>query len=207
MAASASNPSLSNTSSLLNPSNTRTPDITTDASIISHATSTPEINLSNTVTASSSSVNDLKDILVAQFEIHKLNRESHKLNREADAVRQTELTKTMMEISFSNKLPALLKLETKKDWPQFWMIMQHYLTKGKINKLEHVDSGNEFNNVKASMALDDALVTIINGDALKMFLHRKDEYHGKGFKKLALLKDKFAGDSQIQTAKEMFAFF
>ena len=90
--------------------------------------------------------------------------------------------------------------------------MQHYLTKpkysaGKINKLKHIGSDEKFINVKASMALDDTLVTILKGDALKMFLHRKDEYHGKGFKKLAVLKDEFAGESQIQIAKEMFAFF
>ena len=57
------------------------------------------------------------------------------------------------------------------------------------------------------MALDDALVPVLKGDALKVLLHRKYAYHGKGFKKLAMLKDKFAGDSQIQITKEMFAFF
>ena len=57
------------------------------------------------------------------------------------------------------------------------------------------------------MAINDAFVTILKGDALKMFLHCKDEYHGKCFKKLAVLKDKFAGDSQIQVTKEMFASF
>ena len=96
--------------------------------------------------------------------------------------------KTLRGNSFTNKLHTLSKLETKKDWLQFWMIMQHYLTKpkysvGKIKKLEHVDHDDKFNNVKASMAINDALITDLKGYTLKMFLHRKDEYHGKGFKK------------------------
>ena len=51
---------------------------------------------------------------------------------------------------------------------------------GRINKLKHVDSADEFNNVKASMALDDALVTVLKGNALKKLLHCKDGYDVKG---------------------------
>ena len=52
------------------------------------------------------------------------------------------------------------------------MIMEHWLTKpkysvGKRGKLAHIDSNDEFNNVKASMAIDDALVSVLTGDALK----------------------------------------
>ena len=76
-----------------------------------------------------------------------------------------------------------------------------------MKKLKQVDRDDEFNNVKASMALDDALVNVLKGDVLKIFLHHKDNYCGKGFKKLAMLKTKFAGDSQIQIAKDCFTFF
>ena len=61
-------------------------------------------------------------MMLLQFKCQKLDREAQKLNRIADAVRQTELTKPMMGNLLSNKLPALPKLETKKDWPHFWMV-------------------------------------------------------------------------------------
>ena len=90
--------------------------------------------------------------------------------------------------------------------------MQHYLSKpkyspGKIGKLKHIDLPGEFNNVKASMAVEDAIFPILKGDALKKFLFRDDEYKGKGFKMLAILEDNFASYSKAQIAKEMFAFF
>ena len=62
-------------------------------------------------------------MMCLQFETQKLDRESQKLASIADAARQTELMKTMLDNSLSNKLPALPKLETKKDWPHFWMKM------------------------------------------------------------------------------------
>ena len=76
-----------------------------------------------------------------------------------------------------------------------------------MKKLKQVDCDDEFNNVKASMVIDEALVNVLKGKALKIFLHQKDEYHGKGFKKLAMLKAAFAGASRIQVAREMFTFF
>ena len=49
--------------------------------------------------------------------------------------------------------------------------MKHCLGKkkyspGKINKLQHVATADEFNNKKASMAVSDALLLVIKGDAL-----------------------------------------
>ena len=51
------------------------------------------------------------------------------------------------------------------------MIIEHWLTKpkysaGKSDRLAHIDSEDEFNNVTASMAVGDALVSVLNGDAL-----------------------------------------
>ena len=60
--------------------------------------------------------------------------------------------------------------------------------------------------MKASGYLGDALVGILEGDALHMFLHTSNAYTIQGFKKLAKLKDAFLGASQIQVAKEMFIF-
>ena len=90
--------------------------------------------------------------------------------------------------------------------------MEHWFAKpkysvGKGGKLAHVDSDNEFNNAKASGFADDALVTVLEGDALKKFLFTKDEYTGKGSKKLAKLKADFVGASQLQITKIMFSFF
>ena len=75
----------------------------------------------------------------------------------------------------------LPKLVTNKGWPKFWMIMEHWLTKpkysvGKSGRLTHIDSDNEFNNVKVSMAADDALVSILDVNILEKFLHQKDLY-------------------------------
>ena len=52
------------------------------------------------------------------------------------------------------------------------MIMEHWLTKpkysvGKIDRLVHIDSDNEFNNIKVSMVVNDALVSVLGGDTLK----------------------------------------
>ena len=81
-------------------------------------------------------------------------------------------------------MPNLPKLEMEKDWPKLWMIIEHWLTKpkysaGKSDRLTHIDSEDEFNNVTASMGVDDALVSVLAGDALKKFLHRKDLFQGK----------------------------
>ena len=93
-----------------------TPDITADASIVSPTTSAQASNLSNAVTASSSVVNEMKDMMLLQFKSQELNCEHHKLACEADAARQTELMQTLKENSSSGKMPPLPKLETKKDW-------------------------------------------------------------------------------------------
>ena len=118
---------------------------------------------------------------------------------------------TLQENSIANKLPKLPKLVTKANWPKFWLIMEHWLTKpkysvGKGGKLTHVDSNDEFNNVKASGYVDDALVGVLDGNVLRKFLHRKDLYTKKGFKKIDVLKANFTGASGLQIPKEMFAF-
>ena len=86
---------------------------------------------------------------------------------------------TLKENSFANKLPNLPKLVTKKDWPKFWMIIEHWLTKpkysvGKSGRFTHIDSNDEFKNIKASTAVDDTLVSVLDGDTLNKFLHQKD---------------------------------
>ena len=80
--------------------------------------------------------------------------------------------KTLKGNSFANKLPDLPTLEMKNDWPKFWMIMEHWLTKpkssvGNSGRLSHIHSDDEFNDVEASMVVDDALVSVLNGNALK----------------------------------------
>ena len=57
------------------------------------------------------------------------------------------------------------------------------------------------------MAIANALVPIVKGEALVKFFFRNDEFNGKGFKMLDVLKEDFASSSKTQVAKEMFAFF
>ena len=80
------------------------------------------------------------------------------------------------------------------------MIMGHWLTKPKYSfrksgRLAHINSDDKFNNILASIAVDDALVSMLAGDTLKKFLHQKDLSQGKGFNKLGMLKADFAGTS------------
>ena len=56
------------------------------------------------------------------------------------------------------------------------------------------------------MAVADALVPILKGNVLNNFIFCDDEYRGKGFKMLTVLKKDFASSSNTQVAKEMFAF-
>ena len=83
--------------------------------------------------------------------------------------------KTLHKNFIGKKLPKLPKLTTKADWPKFWLIMEHWLTKPRYSvrkggKLSRVDSDDEFNNVKASGFINDDLVLVLKGDALKKFL-------------------------------------
>ena len=57
------------------------------------------------------------------------------------------------------------------------------------------------------MAVANALVTVLKGDTLKKFLWRGNEYKGRGFKMLTLLKDDFVASPKTSIVKEMFAFF
>ena len=114
----------------------------------------------------------MKDILAAQFESQAL---------------QAELMKTLHNNSITDKFPRLPKLAMKADWPKFWLIVEHCLTKPKYYvskglKLTHVINTDKFNNVKALGFVDDALVGVLDGDTLKKFLFTKDEYTGKCFK-------------------------
>ena len=57
------------------------------------------------------------------------------------------------------------------------------------------------------MAVANALVAVLKGNALKKFMWCDDEYKGKGSKMLAVLKDDFAASSKTQVAKKMLVFF
>ena len=157
---------------------------------------------------------DMKEILVLQIKSQELDREEQKLSQEAAATKHTALLQSIKDNSSSGpgKIPVLLKLDTKKDWPTFWHVIQHYLSKkkysvGKIGMLEHVDTLDDFNNVKGSMVVTGALIPVLKGDAINKFLFRDNEYKGKGSKMLAVLKKDFGSSSKTQIVKEMSAFF
>ena len=142
---------------------------------------------------------DMKDILVLQIKSQELDHKQHKLGCEADAAKHIALMRTLNDNASSslNEMPTLPRLETTKEWPHFWTIMNHYLSKkkysyGKIRRLEYIDAPGEYNNFKASLAITDALVPVLKGDTINKFLWRNDEYKGKGFKIFALLQDDFA---------------
>ena len=89
---------------------------------------------------------------------------------------------------------------------------KHYLSKkkysvGKISKLEHVETSGDHSKVKVSMAVADALVPVLKGEALDKFLFLDDGFKGKDFKMLDLLKENSASLSKTEVAKEMLAFF
>jgi len=106
----------------------------------------------------------------------------------------------------SKKMPPLPKLDKKSDWPAFWRVMKHYLTKtkyspGKIGKLQHVTSADEYNNEVASKNVPDALLLILTGDAAAKFECQGDTYTDKGFKMLSVLKKDWNSSSTTQTFK------
>ena len=90
--------------------------------------------------------------------------------------------------------------------------MKHSLGKkkyspGKINKLQHVATANEFNNEIASKAVFNALFLSMTGHALAKFECRGDTYMDKGLKMLSVLKKDWDSSSQTQFFKECFPFF
>ena len=109
-------------------------------------------------------------------------------------------------------MPPLPKLDKKADWPAFWRVMQHWLTKskyspGKINKLQHVTSADDLNNEVASKNVYDALFMIMTGDATAKFVCQGDTHTNKGFKQLAVLKRDWDSSSTTQIFKQCFDFF
>ena len=136
-----------------------------------------------------------KDILVLQIKSQELDRKEQKLSRQEEAAKHTSLIQSIKDNSLSvpGKMPLLPKLDMKKDWPNFWHAIQHYLSKkkysvSKIRKLKHVETLGNYNNVEAPMAVAGAFVPILKGKALNKFLFQDDECKGKGFKMLAVLK-------------------
>ena len=87
--------------------------------------------------------------------------------------------------------------------------MKHWLGKkkyspGKIKKLQHVATANDFNKKKASMTVSDALLLILKGDVLTKFQCQGDSYKDKDFKMLSVLKKDWGSSSQTQVFKECF---
>ena len=72
------------------------------------------------------------------------------------------------------RMPPFPKLQKKADWPAFWHVMKHWLGKkkyspGKIKNLQYVATADDFNNEKVFMAVSNALLLILRGDALAKF--------------------------------------
>ena len=140
----------------------------------------------------------------------ELDREQYQLDRAADAKKHETTLRSMLEST--KKMPPLPKLDTKEDWPKFWRVMRHYLSKskyspGKVNKLEHVTSANDLNNEVASKNVYDALFMIMTGDAAAKFECQDDTYLNKGFLQLAVLKRDWDSSSTTQIFKQCFEFF
>ena len=112
----------------------------------------------------------------------------------------------------SKRIPPLPKPDKKVDWSAFWRVMKHWLTKskfspGKIAKLQHVTSADEFNNEVASKNVSDTLFLIMTEDAVATFEYQGHTYTDKGFKMLSVLKKDWNSSSTTQIFKQCFNFF
>ena len=108
---------------------------------------------------------NMKDILVLQIKSQELDRKEQKLSRQEEAAKHTSLIQSIKDNSLSvpGKMPLLPKLDMKKDWPNFWHVIQHYVSKkkysvSKIRKLKHVETLGNYNNVEAPLAVAGTLV-------------------------------------------------
>ena len=94
-------------------------------------------------------------------------------------------------------------------WPAFWNCIQHYLrherySPGGDGDLIEYPAGHELDNSQASAALDLQLATSLDGDTKAHFIATGDKFTGKGFLKLAELKDKFGRTGLLDVARDLF---
>ena len=113
-------------------------------------------------------------------------------DREVECAVQNALLKDLRADSAASTISKIPIISKDSDWPQFWHIIQHYLTKEKFlvnlcSTITHVSDHNEFNNTKQSATPGDLLVSAVKGNALAMFWNTGTVYTGKGFNKLACL--------------------
>jgi len=155
-------------------------------------------------------------LLMTDIILSYLHEESR--HRDDDARRRDEMfhqaqANLVQAISADTKarnLPKLPKLSDAAGWPAFWDIVQHYLrherySPGGDGDLIEYPAGHEHDNSQASAALDLQLASSLDGDAKAHFIATGDRFTGKGFLKLAELKDKFGRTGLLDVARDLFA--
>ncbi len=125
---------------------------------------------------------------------------------------QSSLLKQLHLDSLARGLHAIPKLHDKKGWPNFWEVIKVYLRWDRYSlvismELSHIDDGSTSTNTKASCNMDEVLVLALKGEALNFFAVTEGRYDGKGFNKLARLRQAYAADSEHDITTDMFKFF
>ena len=102
---------------------------------------------------------------------------------------------------------VLPKLVTEKDWDAFYSQAQFLLAKPQFSPGASLRLVTTDDNRPQSEALDDKIVPSLGGDAKALFDNTGSEFVGRGFERLAQLKEFFMPESDRDGFKALYSLF